>query len=190
LKNAATPGASWKRNGCRLDQGPGRVQAAVKYWMARKGHADTSILSTASPHTMTACRPSARQPQGSDQRPVRFRHPGQKGKRQRQRESADSAKRCSFRTCKDKNTDAILAPASKIVTADPHAYNALKNDYRDMPPVEHISQFMMPQLREGALKLKPRRRNGKVTPITTPAIWAATTMSTTTRGNRAGCHPG
>jgi Fe-S oxidoreductase len=33
------------------------------------------------------------------------------------------------------------AGVKHIVTADPHAYNALKNDYRDMPPVEHISQF-------------------------------------------------
>ena len=67
-----------------------------------------------------------------------------------------------FQDLRDKNTDAILASgATRIVTADPHAYNALKNDYTDIPPVEHISQFLMRQLREGALKLKPLEDGNK-----------------------------
>jgi hypothetical protein len=46
---------------------------------------------------------------------------------------------------RDHNTDAIKASGVKrIVTNDPHAYNALKHDYKDVPPVEHISQVVMP----------------------------------------------
>ncbi len=54
------------------------------------------------------------------------------------------------------NTAAIRASgARRIVTADPHAYNALKNDYRDLPPVEHISQFIARNVRAGAIRLRP-----------------------------------
>ena len=48
-----------------------------------------------------------------------------------------------FQSLRDHNADAIKAcGAKRIVTADPHACNALKNDYKDLPPVEHISQFI------------------------------------------------
>ena len=48
-----------------------------------------------------------------------------------------------FLALRDHNTEAIRASGvRRIVTADPHAYNALKHDYRDVPPVEHISQVM------------------------------------------------
>jgi Fe-S oxidoreductase len=50
------------------------------------------------------------------------------------------------------NTDAILNSGVKhIVTADPHAYNALKNDYQGLPPVEHISQFIARNVKSGAI---------------------------------------
>ena len=46
-----------------------------------------------------------------------------------------------FQDLRDRNTDAIVnTGVDHIVTADPHAFNALKNDYKDIPPVEHISQ--------------------------------------------------
>jgi Fe-S oxidoreductase len=54
------------------------------------------------------------------------------------------------------NTQAIKASgAGRIVTADPHAYNALKNDYKDVPPVEHISQVIARQLEAGKLAFNP-----------------------------------
>ena len=46
-----------------------------------------------------------------------------------------------FQTLKDHNTEAINASlARRIVVNDPHALNALRNDYADVPPVEHISE--------------------------------------------------
>ncbi len=40
-----------------------------------------------------------------------------------------------------------------LLTADPHAYNALKHDYRDLPPVEHVSQFIARAVDTGRLRL-------------------------------------
>ena len=41
-----------------------------------------------------------------------------------------------FQDLREQNTEAIQeSGARQIVTADPHAYNCLKNDYRDLPPV-------------------------------------------------------
>ncbi len=61
-----------------------------------------------------------------------------------------------FQDLKDHNTDAILnAGVNRIVTADPHAFNALKKDYKDLPPVEHISQVMVRHIKSGNLKLTP-----------------------------------
>jgi Fe-S oxidoreductase len=48
-----------------------------------------------------------------------------------------------FGVLRDHNTEAIRASGvRRMVTADPHAYNALKHDYKDVPPVEHISQVI------------------------------------------------
>ena len=61
-----------------------------------------------------------------------------------------------YQDLKEQNTEAILATGVKqIVTADPHAYNALKNDYTGLPPVRHISQVVAEQVAKGALSLKP-----------------------------------
>ncbi len=61
-----------------------------------------------------------------------------------------------FMALRDRNTEAIKASgARRIVTADPHAYNALKHDYKELPPVEHISQVIAREVREGKLKLAP-----------------------------------
>ncbi len=61
-----------------------------------------------------------------------------------------------FMALRDHNADAIHACGVKrIVTADPHAYNALKHDYTDIPPVEHISQVMAREVRRGKIEFKP-----------------------------------
>jgi Fe-S oxidoreductase len=61
-----------------------------------------------------------------------------------------------FQSLRDHNTDAIKASGVKrIVTADPHAYNALKHDYKDVPPVEHISQVVAREVKAGKLRFNP-----------------------------------
>jgi Fe-S oxidoreductase len=60
-----------------------------------------------------------------------------------------------FITLREHNTKAIKsAGVQRIVTADPHAYNALKHDYTDIPPVEHMSQVVAREIRSGKLKFK------------------------------------
>ena len=63
-----------------------------------------------------------------------------------------------FIALREHNVDGIKASgARRIVTADPHAYNALKRDYRDkgMPPVEHISQVIARAVKDGKIKFHP-----------------------------------
>ena len=88
-----------------------------------------------------------------------------------------------FMALRDHNTEAIKASGAKrIVTSDPHAFNALKHDYKDVPPVEHISQVIAREVKAGKLKLNPlEERRTTFTPITIPATWAGTTRSTTIR---------
>jgi len=58
-----------------------------------------------------------------------------------------------FQSLRDHNTDAIKASGvQRIVTADPHAYNALKHDYKDLPPVEHISQVIAREVKAGNIE--------------------------------------
>jgi Fe-S oxidoreductase len=59
-----------------------------------------------------------------------------------------------FMALRDHNVDAIKASGVQtIVTADPHAYNALKHDYKDVPPVEHISQVIAREVKTGNITL-------------------------------------
>jgi len=61
-----------------------------------------------------------------------------------------------FMNLRDHNVEAIkTSGAQRIVTADPHTYNALKNDYKDVPPVEHISQLIAREVKSGNIKLNP-----------------------------------
>ncbi len=61
-----------------------------------------------------------------------------------------------FMALHDHNTEAIKASGvTRIVTADPHAYNALKHDYRDVPPVEHISQVIAREVKSGKIEFRP-----------------------------------
>ena len=55
-----------------------------------------------------------------------------------------------FMALRDHNVEGIKASGvQRIVTADPHAYNALKHDYKDVPPVEHISQVIAREVKAG-----------------------------------------
>ncbi len=61
-----------------------------------------------------------------------------------------------FMALRDHNADAIKASGvQRIVTADPHAYNALKHDYTAVPPVEHISQVIARGVEAGKIKFNP-----------------------------------
>jgi Fe-S oxidoreductase len=68
-----------------------------------------------------------------------------------------------FQDLRDQNREAIeKSGVKRIVTADPHAYNALKNDYDGIAPAEHISQFMARKVAAGALTFKPVENGDKV----------------------------
>lgn len=68
-----------------------------------------------------------------------------------------------FMALRDQNAEAIReSGAKRVVTADPHAFNALKHDYKDVPPVEHISQFIARKLRAGDIKLSRVEDENKV----------------------------
>ena len=67
------------------------------------------------------------------------------------------------------------AGVKRIVTADPHAYNALRKDYSGLPPVQHISEVILSALGTGAITLTPWGTRRDATPTTTPVISAGTT---------------
>jgi len=68
-----------------------------------------------------------------------------------------------FQSLRDHNQDAIKASGvRRIVSADPHACNALKNDYKDVPPVEHISQVIARSVKTGKIKLKQSENENAV----------------------------
>ena len=68
-----------------------------------------------------------------------------------------------FSALRDNNSDAINnSGASRIVTSDPHAYNALKHDYKGLPPVEHISEVIARELGTGNLAFNPLTNSGDV----------------------------
>ena len=61
-----------------------------------------------------------------------------------------------FLAVRDHNTEAIKASGvERIVTSDPHAFNALKHDYKDVPPVEHISQVIAREVKAGNIQFRP-----------------------------------
>jgi len=64
---------------------------------------------------------------------------------------------------RDHNTDAVKASGvRRMVTADPHAYNALKHDYGDVPPVEHISQVIAREVKASKIQFNPIEDENKV----------------------------
>ena len=67
-----------------------------------------------------------------------------------------------FQALREHNTEAIRETGvQRIVTSDPHAFNALKHDYKDIPPVEHITQAIARGVKEGKIQLRPLSGNGK-----------------------------
>jgi len=61
-----------------------------------------------------------------------------------------------FMALRDQNLEAIReSGVTRIVTADPHAYNALRHDYLDVPSVEHVSQVIARCVRTGQIKFDP-----------------------------------
>jgi Fe-S oxidoreductase len=67
-----------------------------------------------------------------------------------------------FQSLKEQNTEAIrAAQVKRIVASDPHAYNALKKDYADLPPVQHISEVIVAGIRSGKLRLKPEENGSR-----------------------------
>ncbi len=68
-----------------------------------------------------------------------------------------------FQELRDQNTEAIEnSGAARIVTADPHAYNALIKDYNGLPPVEHISQTLARAVAEKKIRLKPEEDSSRI----------------------------
>ena len=104
---------------------------------------DACISSTASPPTTIGCSRSGAPPRGFSTASARTSESSARRKKTAVTKSGASARRrCSWR-CAITTLEAIKASGvQRIVTADPHAYNALKHDYKDVPPVEHISQVI------------------------------------------------
>ena len=68
-----------------------------------------------------------------------------------------------FAALRDQNAEVIQrSGARRIVTADPHAFNALKRDYKDLPPVEHISQVVAGEVKAGNIKFNPIKSENNV----------------------------
>jgi Fe-S oxidoreductase len=68
-----------------------------------------------------------------------------------------------FLDLRDRNTKEIInSGVNHIVTADPHAFNALKNDYKNLPPVEHISKTINRLVLSGKVRLKSIEDPGKI----------------------------
>ncbi|MFW6011841.1 MAG: heterodisulfide reductase-related iron-sulfur binding cluster [Desulfosalsimonas sp.] len=87
----------------------------------------------------------------------------------KEKDSANDVRRFGeemlFMELRDHNSEMIAESGAKnIVTSDPHALNALKKDYKDMPQVEHISEFVLRKLKEGTLSLAPldEEEKGKI----------------------------
>jgi Fe-S oxidoreductase len=68
-----------------------------------------------------------------------------------------------FVALREHNVEVIKASGvERIVTADPHAYNALKHDYKDVPPVEHISQVIAREVKTGKIQFHPVDNGNKL----------------------------
>jgi Fe-S oxidoreductase len=68
-----------------------------------------------------------------------------------------------FTALRDHNEKAINASGvQRIITADPHAYNSLKHDYKNVPQVEHISQVIAREVQAGKIKFHPVENESNV----------------------------
>jgi len=68
-----------------------------------------------------------------------------------------------FQTLKEENSDAIRrSGVSAVVTADPHAFNALEKDYDNIPSTKHISEAMAEGVEDSRLRFHPVEDDSKV----------------------------
>jgi Fe-S oxidoreductase len=68
-----------------------------------------------------------------------------------------------YLSLRDHNRAAIQqSGAARIITADPHAYNALKHDYQNVPPVEHVSQFVARNIAARKINFAPLKNSADV----------------------------
>lgn len=68
-----------------------------------------------------------------------------------------------FLSLRDHNTDSIRETGvTRIITSDPHALNALKHDYKGLPPVEHITQTVGRAVKDRKISLQPLSDDQKV----------------------------
>lgn len=68
-----------------------------------------------------------------------------------------------FQDLKDQNREAINGcGAQNIVTADPHAYNVIKNEYEETAPILHISELALREVKAGRLQLHAAANTEKI----------------------------
>ncbi len=84
-----------------------------------------------------------------------FRHPRRRRERQRPRSPPLRRRDALPVPSRSQHRGHQRVGVTRIVTSDPHAYNALKHDYKDVPPVEHISQVLASEARAGNLRFNP-----------------------------------
>ena len=114
------------------------------------------ILSTASLPTMTGCSRSGGPRRRYSIMSERISESWAAAEKDSGHEVRRFGEETLFMALRDHNVDAIKASGvRRIVTADPHAYNALKHDYKDVPPVEHISQVIAREVKAGKIKFNP-----------------------------------
>ena len=142
LKSAATPGARWKRSAPTGRPGPGPdcpvklfengETAETLYFVDSITSYDDRMQKIAQATARILCAAG-----------VDFGILG-KDEKDSGHEVRRFGEEMLFQTLKEQNTEAIqAAEVKRIVTADPHAYNALKKDYSDLPPVQHISEVIV-----------------------------------------------
>ncbi len=69
-----------------------------------------------------------------------------------------------YQELKNHNIEAIInSGATRIVTADPHAFNVIKNDYAsgELPKIEHITQFLQRSIKNGKIRLNGLDEEGR-----------------------------
>jgi ferredoxin len=186
-KNAATPGAKWKRNG---PTGPRTCpRCEVKDLAKANGRGP---LLRGQHHQLR--RPHAgHRPghgEGSCPGPVRISVSWAKGERQRQRDPA-IRRRDAF---SDHEGDEHRCHPQQRRQAHhhrrPHAYNALKNDYQGLPPVEHISQFIARNVKSGAIRLNWQQRRRQGLHLSRPVLPGTPQRCLRGPAGGPGCHTG
>ena len=99
-----------------------------------------------------------------------------------------SAKRCSSWRCATTTCDAIKeSGAKRIVTADPHAYNALKHDYRDVPAGRAHQPVHRAEVKAGKIKFTAGREREQGLHLPRPLLPGAPQPGLRRAARRARC---